>query len=249
VILPKLVINFIILVNNITRMSVSSLQNAIWLNAQVNSLIASDISTVDLTADNLVVTNGVQYQDLNVKGELSIGTNDDAYILPQTIGTLNQCIGVGADEQCVWISVGGDSDINGITSSTLYTDVTAGVATVDLETQEGITPGAYTSADITVNEYGIITAVSNGAGAGDLIEGTLNQIDVSVVDYVATISLPSAGIIYDQDILIDDGVNATIKLENQGQLIILPQVINGSQAILNVDNLQIYDVAECEIHR
>ena len=66
----------------------------------------------------------------------------------------------------------------------------------DLTTQSAITPGAFTNADITVNNKGIITAVTSGTGGGTTVEANpsdaativLTKLKVDTTIY----SIPSA---------------------------------------------------------
>lgn len=59
-------------------------------------------------------------------------------------------------------------------SSITVTNATTATPNVDLAVQGGVTPGAYTSSNLTVNSRGIITAVSNGSGgAGSILSTTL----------------------------------------------------------------------------
>lgn len=58
-------------------------------------------------------------------------------------------------------STGGTIDIGGASPIT-----SSGTYNIDLVTQSGLTPGSYTSTNLTVNAEGIVTAVANGSGGG-----------------------------------------------------------------------------------
>jgi hypothetical protein len=91
----------------------------------------------------------------------------------------------GADRALYVITI--DTSGGAITSS--------GTLDVDLPSQG--TSGTYTSADITVNDYGVITSVSSGGGGGggtlfDFVDPSGNSFSVSSGDTVSFFSTDSS---------------------------------------------------------
>ena len=100
-------------------MSVSLLKSASWLPIIVKSVTADNVNAIDINCQNLVTENGVSlYGDVNIKGELSIGTAPNSYVLPTSRPTESQVLGaVDSSGTTGWISGGGSGGISGITNT------------------------------------------------------------------------------------------------------------------------------------
>ena len=115
-------------------MSLNTLSNATWLS----------INVANITCENLECANGVGLQgDVNIAGELSIGTAPNSYVFPTGRPTTGQYIGAIDDSGTMGFLTGGGG--GGSISSIVNTDgnivasENAGVVTLNLSPNIDVT--------------------------------------------------------------------------------------------------------------
>ena len=99
-------------------MSLSNLTNAPYLNISCNSVTAEFQNIQDITCQNLIVETAAQIDgpvnmqdDVIVLGTLQIGSMNNKYIMPNTIGSPGQYQSVGQNNLMVWTTGGGGGGV------------------------------------------------------------------------------------------------------------------------------------------
>lgn len=149
--------------------------------------------------------NGIQTEAFSSNGTVVITNTGILNILPGTGITATNTNGN------VTISVSGTANGEivagvtnvGISSSTLDVSdspiISNGVMTVDLQTMGDVTPGTYTAATVSVDEYGRITAIEETISSGtvtsvDFAPGVGIQIDGGPITTSGSITVTNTGV-------------------------------------------------------
>ena len=198
-------------------MSISNLQSATWLNAQLKTLKVEDIDVYEyMEAENLRVRTGATFDDdVAIGGVLSIGSDVSGYKLPYIKGNAGQILALADNSgNLQWTNNGGGTggDVNSVSSSNFNINVNPSIGNVVISLNDTINISQLNTTNFKLN---------------DMTFSNLPPADGSILLYSAESNewVPSS----QSDAFIGNYTNANISVNLDGRI----TSISNGQAPIN----------------
>lgn len=224
-------------------MSISSLQDAKWLNVNVNNINCNELNANDVQFENLQIDNLTVNEDLNVNGVLGIGTGATAYEFPTNIGANNQVLSVVGPNQLGFTNTGGSGttytaslplQISPNNDISLYPLAKVNNAYVSDSTGNFVASDVIVSINNTDNNIIVDNSdneITLNLSSNLVSTGDQNAIEVNYINNSYQVKFPDDGIIYSGDMTLN--TDGEFKIENSSNQLTIITGEGLSQSTMN----------------
>jgi hypothetical protein len=212
-------------------MSIASLSNAQWLNINVNTVVASEVTATDIAADNLLVSGGVSFQ-----GDIAFSNMQNPW---PTQGNSGQILTSNGQGDLYWSNGGGSgggsvSQIETNTPNTVtITNPNGPIVTIDVTGTGGgsitqLTTNTPDTVTITNPDGPIVTIDVTGGGSAGVSQLTSTDPNIHLSSATGDVSISINPQLTIEELYVNPTTTTNIlSVSNGGVLLEGDVIVNG----------------------